>query len=92
MVELLLVALVFVAIIFPFLVVPEVLERWGYDPKSRFVRALVWATFLTLVLVPAALSGFLATVTSPGDWLILTGAILLAVFWEYYRLHPGRFP
>ncbi len=92
MVELLLIALVFVAILFPFLIVPEIMERWGYDPKGRLVRAVVWATFLILVLVPAALSGFLATVTSPGDWLILAGAILLAAFWEYYRLHPGRFP
>jgi small-conductance mechanosensitive channel len=92
MVEFLLIALVFVAILAPFVVVPELLERWGYDPKSRFVRMIVWATFLILVLVPAALSGFLATVTSPGDWLILAGAVLLAVFWEYYRLHPGQFP
>lgn len=92
MVDLLLIALVFVAILFPFVVVPEILERWGYDPKSRFVRLIVWATFLLLVLIPAALSGFLNTVTSPVDWMILAGAILLAGFWEYYRLHPGRFP
>jgi len=92
MVEFLLIVLVFVAILFPFVVVPEILERLGYDPKSRFVRAIVWATFLILVLVPAALSGFLATVTSPGDWFILAAAILFAVFWEYYRLHPGAFP
>jgi small-conductance mechanosensitive channel len=92
MVDLLVVALTFLAIIFPFVVVPEILERWGYDPKSRFVRIVVWVTFLLLVLIPAALSGFLATVTSPVDWLILAGALLLAIFWEYYRLHPGRFP
>ncbi len=92
MVELLLISLVFVAIIFPFLVVPEIMERWGFDPKGRFVRALVWTTFLVLVLLPAALSGFLATVTSPGDWFILAAAVLFAGFWEYYRLHMGRFP
>lgn len=92
MVDLLVIALVFVAILFPFVVVPEILERWGYDPKGRFVRLIVWATFLILVLLPAAVSGFLATVTSPVDWLILLGAILFAMFWEYYRLHPGRFP
>lgn len=92
MVEILLVVLVFVAILFPFLVVPEIFERWGYDPKSRFVRGIVWATFLILVLVPATLSGFLATVTSPVDWLILAGAIVVAMIWEYYRLHPGTFP
>jgi len=92
MVDLLVIALVFIAILFPFVVVPEVLERWGYDPKGRFVRLVVWATFLILVLLPAALSGFLSTVTSPGDWLILAGALAIAMLWEYYRLHPGRFP
>lgn len=92
MANFLLLVLIAVAILFPFLIVPEILERWGYDPKGRFVRVIVWATFLLLVLIPAAASGFLATVTSPGDWLILAGAILFAVFWEYYRLHPGRFP
>ena len=92
MVDFLVVALVFVAILFPFVVLPEILERWGYDPKGRFVRILVWTCFLLLVLIPAALSGFLATVTSPVDWLILAGAILVAVVWEYYRLHPGSFP
>ena len=92
MVDLLVYALVFVAITFPFVVVPEILERWGYDPKGRFARTLVWCTFLIIVLVPAALSGFLSTVTSPVDWLILAGVILFAAFWEYHRLHPGKFP
>ncbi len=92
MVDLLLVALVFVAILFPFVVVPEILERAGYDPKSRWVRIVVWSCFLILVLVPAALSGFLATVTSPVDWLILFFVIAFAMLWEYYRLHPGKFP
>ena len=90
MVDILLVALVFVAILFPFVFVPEIMERWGFDAKSRFVRIVVWATFLVLVLVPAGLSGFLATVTNPADWFLLAGAIVFAVFWEYYRLHPGR--
>jgi len=92
MVDLLVIALVFVAILFPFLVIPEIMERWGYDPKGRFVRIIVWTTFLLLVLIPAALSGFLGSVTNPGDWLILIGAIALAMLWEYYRLHPGEFP
>ncbi len=91
-VNFLLIALVSVAILFPFVVVPEILERWGYDPKGRFVRVVVWSTFLILVLVPAALSGFLATGTSLADWLILFVAIVVAVLWEYYRLHPGEFP
>jgi small-conductance mechanosensitive channel len=92
MVDFLVVALVFVAILFPFVGVPEICERWGYDPKGRFVRILVWSTFLILVLVPAALSGFLATVTSPVDWFIFCIAIAAAMLWEYYRLHPGQFP
>lgn len=92
MVDLLLIALIFVAIIFPFVIVPEILERAGYDPKSRFVRLVVWSCFLIFLLVPAALSGFLATVTSPVDWLILIFVIAFAMLWEYYRLHPGEFP
>lgn len=92
MVDFLLIALVFVAILVPFVGVPEILERVGYDPKSRFVRMVVWSCFLILVLLPAALSGFLATVTSPVDWLILFFAIAFAMLWEYYRLHPGEFP
>lgn len=92
MVDFLVIGLVFVAILFPFVVVPEIMERWGYDPKGRFVRLLVWSSFLILVLLPAAFSGFLSTVTSPVDWLILAGAIVVAVIWEYYRLHPGSFP
>ncbi len=92
MVDLLVVVLIFIAILFPFVVIPEILERAGYDPKGRFVRLVVWACFLMLVLVPAALSGFLFSVTSPVDWLILVCAIALAMLWEYYRLHPGEFP
>ncbi len=92
MVDLLLVVLVVVAILFPFLVVPEILERWGYDPKSRFVRLLVWSTFVLLLLIPAALSGALWNVLGPGDWLLLFGAVAFAMLWEYYRLHPGEFP
>ena len=92
MVDVLLIALVFVAILFPFVVVPELLERAGYDPKDRFARILVWTCFLILVLVPAALSGFLVTVTSPVDWLILVFAVAFAMLWEYHRLHPGKFP
>lgn len=92
MVSALVVLLVFVAILFPFVAVPEILERWGYEPRGRFVRILVWACFLILVLVPAALSGFLFTVTSPGDWFILVAALAVAMAWEYYRLHPRVSP
>ena len=88
----LLYVLIAIAILVPFVVVPEILERWGYDPKGRFVRLLVWTSFVLLLLVPAALSGALWTVLGPGDWLILFGAVCFAMLWEYYRLHPGEFP
>jgi len=92
MADVLLYLLIAVAILVPFVVVPEVLERWGYDPRSRFVRLLAWTTFALLLLVPAALSTALWTVLGPGDWLLLFGAISFAMLWEYYRLHPGKFP
>ncbi len=88
----LLYVLLAVAILVPFVVVPEVLERWGYDPKTRFVRLLVWSCFAILVVVPAVLSGALWTALGPGDWLLLFGAVVFAMLWEYYRLHPGTFP
>jgi uncharacterized membrane protein YoaK (UPF0700 family) len=92
MADLLLYVLIALAILVPFVVLPEILERWGYEPRSRFVRLLVWSCFLLLLLVPAVLSGALWTVLGPADWLILFGAISFAMLWEYYRLHPGTFP
>lgn len=88
----LLYALIAFAILFPFVVVPEILERWGYDPKSRFARLVVWSTFVVLLVVPGALSGALWNALGPADWLILFGAVSFAMLWEYYRLHPGEFP
>lgn len=88
MVDLLVVASTFAAIVFAFVVVPELLERRGRDPKSPFVRFWVWTAFLATVLIPAALSGFLFTVTNLGDWLILALALSVAILWEYYRLRP----
>ncbi len=81
----------FAAILFSFVAVPAILERRGYDPRSRFVRAVVWAMFLTIVLVPAAASGFLFSVTNPVEWLILFFGLSVAMLWEYYRLNPGKF-
>ncbi len=91
MVELLVVVATFGAIIVAFVLVPEVLERRGYDPRSRFVRGVVWATFLFIVLVPAAFSGFLFSVTHPVEWLILFFGLSVAILWEYYRLNPAKF-
>ncbi len=87
MVDLLIVALVFVAVLFPFLVVQEALERWGYDRRSFFVRIVVWSTFLILVLLPAALSGYLGSI-GPIGWGLLFLVIVFAMAWEYHRLHP----
>ena len=72
--------------------VPELLERRGYDPNSRFVRALVWVTFLAIVLVPAAISGLLMSVTNPVDWLIFGVAMTVAILYDYYRLNPSKIP
>jgi hypothetical protein len=79
---------VFAAILFSFVVVPEIFERRGYDPKGRLVRFSVWATFLAIVLIPGAISGFLSSVTNLGDWLLLVAALAVAILWESYRLHP----
>ncbi len=92
MVAVLLYVLVAVAILFPFLIVPEILERWGYDPKSRFVRILVWSVFVLFLVVPAVLSGALWTALSAAEWLVLLIAVILASLWEYHRLHPDTFP
>lgn len=92
MADVLLYLLVAVAILFPFVVVPEILERWGYDPKSRFVRLLVWSVFAVFLLVPATLSGALWSALTPADGLLIVIAVTLAILWEYHRLHPGEFP
>ena len=82
-----------VAIVVPFVVVPEILERrGGYNPRSGFVRGVVWASFLAIVLVPAIASGFLPSVTNPADWLIFLVAMAVAVQYDYYRLNPEKVP
>ena len=80
------------AIVVPFVVVPEILERRGYNPRSAFVRAIAWATFLAIVLVPAASSGFLGSVGNPADWVIFLVAMLVAILYDYYRLNPEKVP
>lgn len=59
-----------VAIVVPFVVIPEILERRGYNPRSRFVRGIVWASFLVIVFVPAIVSGFVFSVANVADWLL----------------------
>ncbi len=80
------------AVVVPFVVVPEILERRGYNPRSAFVRAIVWASFVGIVFVPAALSGFLFSVTNPADWLLALGFLAVAILWDYYRLNPEKVP
>ncbi len=78
------------AVLVPFLVVPEVLERFGYNPRSALVRAIVWASFLAILFIPAAATGFVFSVTNVADWLLFLGALLVAVVWDYYRLNPDK--
>lgn len=80
------------AIIVPFLVLPHILERRGYDPRTRFVRAIVWTAFLAIVVVPGMISGFLFTVRNVADWAILAVALTVAILYDYYRLNPGKVP
>ncbi len=81
-----------VAIVVPFVVIPEILERRGYNPRSGFVRAIAWATFLAIVLIPAASSGFLISVANPADWLLFLVAMSVAILYDYYRLNPDKVP
>ncbi|MGI0149134.1 MAG: hypothetical protein ACREDF_06350 [Thermoplasmata archaeon] len=81
-----------VAVLGPFLVIPEVLERKGYNPRSRFVRGIVWASFLAILFVPAAASGFAFSVRNVADWLIFVVAMTVAILYDYYRLNPDKVP
>jgi hypothetical protein len=80
------------AVLGSFVVVPELLERKGYDPRSGFVRGLVWTSFLFVVLVPAAIGGFLFSVRNVADWAYLALGLLVAILYDYYRLNPEKVP
>ncbi len=79
------------ALLIPFVVVPAVLERLGRNPRGGSVRAAVWLAFLVLLLVPAALTGFLARL-AVADWVVLGFALAIAILYDYYRLNPEKFP
>jgi hypothetical protein len=79
------------ALVVSYVVVPEILERGGYNPRSAKVRAAVWVTFLAIVLIPAAVSGFLFSV-SIGDWIIPLVAMTVAILYDYYHLNPNQIP
>ena len=93
MLNLLVIAAVFIAIIVPFVIVPEIAERTGRNPRSARVRLAVWVTFLLILFVPAiALApGFLGG-ASWADWLVFGGAMAVAILYDYYRLNPDRHP
>ena len=80
------------SIIGPFVVVPEILERMGLNPRSGVVRGFVWTTFLLILFVPATLSGFVFTVGNPADWVIFAVAMAVAILYDYYRLNPQKVP
>ena len=81
------------AIVVPFVVIPELLERkGGYNPRGAFVRGVVWASFFAIILVPAIASGFLFSVTNLVDWILFLVAVAVAVLYDYYRLNPDKVP
>ena len=86
------VAATIAAIVVPFVVVPEIFERLGYHPRRAFVRGVVWALFLAIVLVPAAATGFLFSVTNVADWVLFVLALTVAILYDYYRLNPTKVP
>ena len=93
MVDFLVVAAVIIAVVVPFVVVPEVAQRLGYNPQSARVRTIVWLTFLAILFVPAVVlaPGFLPGV-SAADWLLFLVAVVVAILYDYYRLNPDRVP
>jgi len=86
------VAATIAAIVVPFVVVPEIFERLGHNSRRAFVRGVVWALFLAIVLVPAAVTGFLFSVTNVADWILFVLALTVAILYDYYRLNPTKVP
>jgi hypothetical protein len=86
------VAATFAAILVPFVVVPEIFERLGHNPRRAFVRGVVWALFLAIVLIPAAATGFLFSVTNLVDWILFVLGLVVAILYDYYRLNPTKIP
>jgi hypothetical protein len=80
------------SIVGPFVVLPEILERKGFNPRSGLVRGLVWTTFLLILFIPATLSGYVFTVRNPADWAIFAVAMAVAILYDYYRLNPAKVP
>jgi len=79
-------------ILFCFVGVPEILQRLGYNPRSAFVRALVWLTFLAIIMIPAAATGFLLSAANVADWILFATVMAVAILYEYYRLNVSPKP
>src|SRR2546430_11095956 len=82
----------FAAILLPFVVVPEIFERLGHNPRRAFVRGFVWTLFLAIVLVPAAATGFLFSVTNVAVWVAFILALAVPIPYGYHRLNPIKVP
>src|SRR5438445_12170916 len=82
----------FAAILLAVVVVPEIFERLGHNPRRAFVRGVVWTLFLAIVLVPAAATGFLFSVANVVDWVLFILALAVAILYDYYRLNPTKVP
>lgn len=80
------------AVIVPFVVVPEIMERRGRNPRSGTVRFFVWATFFAIVFTPAVAVGYLFTIANPVEWLLLGVGLTVAILYDYYRLNPTKVP
>lgn len=91
-VSVIIVAASFAAVLISFVVVPEILERLGYNPRTAVVRGIVWISFLAIVLIPAILTGFLFSVRNIADWVLFVVFLLVAVLYDYYRLNPEKIP
>lgn len=89
--DFLVVGAVIATILFAFVVLPELLERRGVPWSSPRTRLVVWAVFLGILLVPAALTGFLFALTV-GDGVLLAAALVVAVLYDFFRLNPDRIP
>jgi hypothetical protein len=88
----LLFAAIAATILWSFVVVPELMERRGFNPRSGFVRGLVWISFLLIVFLPAVVTGYVFSVRNPADWVIFGLAMTVAILYDFYRLNPEKIP
>src|SRR5438132_13283980 len=68
-----------IAVIMPFVVVPEILAGKGFNPKSGSVRSLVSVSFLLIVFVRAVASWFRFSLRNLAAWAYLPVGLVLAI-------------